>query len=100
MQMKFSRSLNRSDDNGQALAEAGRALALQAVASLFAGREFPTHSWVNIAERYRVLLVASDGKPLEHEADAAGALAEVVCSPDPELAEGLASRIASASECE
>jgi hypothetical protein len=100
MQKKFWRTSNKSDDNGQALAEAGRAQALEAVVSLFAGRETPIDPWVKIAECHRILVVATGDKPLEPELEAVGALAEVVCSPDAQAAESIASLISSATECE
>jgi hypothetical protein len=100
MPMKFWRSSNSSKGEGKALAEAGRALGLQSVISLFYGREITADLWSQIAERYRNLTAASGGKPLEPEAEAAGILAQVICSPDAATARNLADHIPSAAECE
>jgi hypothetical protein len=101
MPMKFWRSSNSSKkDDDKALAEAGRALGLQSVVSLFYGREVAADSWRQIAERHRSLTAASGGKPLEAEAEASGILAQVICSPEAETARNLAGRIPSAAECE
>ena len=68
MPMKFWRSSNSSkEDDGKALAEAGRALGLQSVVSLFCGREVAADSWRQIAERHHSLTTASGGKPLDAE---------------------------------
>jgi hypothetical protein len=100
MPIKFWRSSNRSKDEGRALAEAGRALGLQTVVSLFYGREITADSWMQMAERYRSLIEASEGKPLEAEVEAAGMLAQIIRSPELQTARNLAARIPNGGECE
>jgi hypothetical protein len=97
MRMKFWRSSSSSKDDQKDLAETGRALASQAVVSLFSMREISADPWRQIAERYRSLVA---GASLDPETRGAGMLAELVCSPDSETASSFAAQIPTAGECE
>jgi hypothetical protein len=97
MGMKFWRSSSSSKDDPKALTKTGRALALEAVESLFSEREVAADPWRQIADRYRSLAA---GESLDRELEAAGMLAELVCSPDSETARTFAARIPTTGECE
>jgi hypothetical protein len=86
--------------DGEALAEAARTLGPQIVASLFSGRQVAADPWREIAERHSALKVASVRRPLEPEAEAAGILANIICSAELEAAQVLARRIPDPPEFE
>lgn len=100
MPMRSWRSSSGRMADGEALAEAARTLGPQIVVSLFSGREVVADPWRKIAERHSALTAASEGRPLESEAEAAGILAKVICSPEPETARDLARGIPNTPECE
>src|ERR1039458_6288013 len=95
MRMKFWRSSSCSEDDQKDLAKSGRALALQAIISLFSMHEIATDPWRPIVERYRSLAA---GQSLDSETIAAGMLAELVCSPSSEIARSFRARIPLAGE--
>lgn len=90
MRMKFWRSSNRGEDDQKDLAQTGRALALQAIVSLFSVREIATDPFRQICERYRSLAA---GESLDPDTIAAGMLAELVCAPSLVIARNFAARI-------
>lgn len=93
--MKFWRSSKCSEDDQKDLAKRGRELALQAILSLFSVREIAADPWRPIVERYRSLAARES---LDPEAIAAGMLAELVCSPGPEIARSFRARISLGGE--
>lgn len=90
MAMKFWRSSSCSEDDQKDLATRARELALQVIVSLFSVREIAADPWRPIVERYRSLAA---GDSLDAETMAAGMLAELVCSPGPEIARSFRARI-------